>query len=117
MATKRFDKELHDTYDKFGRDVVKDYVSSFWGMEARDNPDRYGIDLHLYKDDLLIGYAEVEVRLSWKTVEFPYEDLNVPNRKKKLESLHNLSTKLLLIMQSRITSIYLLQVLRISRDL
>ena len=84
MATKRFDKELHDTYDKFGRDVVKSYVSSFWNMEARDNPDRYGVDLHLYKDDLLVGYAEVEVRLSWKTVEFPYEDLNVPARKKKL---------------------------------
>lgn len=84
MATKRFDKELHDTYDKFGRDIVKSYVSSFWGMEARDNPNRYGVDLHLYKDDLLVGYAEVEVRLSWKTVEFPYEDLNVPNRKKKL---------------------------------
>ena len=43
MATKRFDKELHDTYDKFGRDVVKNYVSSFWNMEARDNPDRYGL--------------------------------------------------------------------------
>jgi len=53
-------------------------------MEARDNPNRYGVDLHLYKDDLLVGYAEVEVRLSWKTVEFPYEDLNVPARKKKL---------------------------------
>ena len=84
MATKRFDKELHDTYDKMGRDIVKDFVSSFWSMQAQDNPNRYGVDLHLYKDDVLVGYAEVEVRLAWKTLEFPYEDLNVPERKRKL---------------------------------
>jgi hypothetical protein len=84
MATKRFDKELHDIYDKMGRDIVKDFVSSFWSMQALDNPNRYGVDLHLYKDDVLVGYAEVEVRLAWKTLEFPYEDLNVPERKRKL---------------------------------
>lgn len=84
MATKRFDKELHDIYDKMGRDIVKDFVSSFWGMQAQDNPNRYGVDLHLYTDDVLVGYAEVEVRLAWKTLEFPYEDLNVPERKRKL---------------------------------
>lgn len=84
MQRKRFDKELHDIYDKLGRDTVKSFVSSFWDMQAIDNPDRYGIDLHLYKEDVLIGYAEVEVRLAWKTIEFPYEDLNVPERKRKL---------------------------------
>jgi hypothetical protein len=84
MATKRFDKDLHDTYDKFGRDIVKSFVSSTWNMEARDNPNRYGVDLHLYVNDELVGFAEVEVRLSWKTLEFPYEDLNVPERKRKL---------------------------------
>lgn len=81
---KRFDKELHDTYDKLGRDTVKSFVSSFWSMQAVDNPNRYGVDLHLYNGDTLVGYAEVEVRLSWKTLEFPYEDLNVPERKRKL---------------------------------
>jgi hypothetical protein len=86
MATKRFDKELHNTCDKMGRDIVKSFVSSFWSMQAQDNPNRYGVDLHLYKDDVLVGYAEVEVRLAWKTLEFPYEDLNVPERKRKLLS-------------------------------
>lgn len=81
---KRFDKELHDTYDKLGRDTVKSFVSSFWSMQAVDNPNRYGVDLHLYNNDILVGFAEVEVRLSWKTLEFPYEDLNVPERKRKL---------------------------------
>jgi hypothetical protein len=85
MATKRFDKELHDIYDKMGRDIVKDFVSLNWGMEARCNPKVRGIDLLLYtRDGVLAGYAEVEVRLSWKTLEFPYADLNVPERKRKL---------------------------------
>ena len=84
MQRKRFDKELHDTYDKLGRDVVKKFVADHWGMTAEDNPNRYGIDLLLYKDNELCGLAEVEVRLSLKTVEFPYEDLNVPQRKRKL---------------------------------
>jgi hypothetical protein len=83
MQNKRFDKELFDKYDKMGRDIVKSYVGQ-WGMVAEDNPDRYGVDLNLYADGKLVGVAEVEVRNSWKTVEFPYEDLNVPHRKKKL---------------------------------
>jgi hypothetical protein len=85
MATKRFDKELHDIYDKMGRDIVKDFVSLNWGIEARCNPKVRGIDLLLYtREGALAGYAEVEVRLSWKTLEFPYADLNVPERKRKL---------------------------------
>lgn len=83
MQNKRFDKELFDKYDKMGRDIVKSYVGQ-WGMFAEDNPDKYGVDLLLYSDKGLVACAEVEVRNSWKTVEFPYEDLNVPHRKKKL---------------------------------
>lgn len=81
---KWFDKELHDTYDTMGRDIVKNFVSSFWSMKAVDNPKVRGVDLHLYDGDKLVAYAEVEVRPSWKTLEFPYEDLNVPERKRKL---------------------------------
>lgn len=81
---KRFDKDLHAQYDKLGRDVVKGFVNKNWEMEAEDNPNPYGIDLLLYKDGVLCGLAEVEVRPAWKTIEFPYEDLNVPQRKRKL---------------------------------
>lgn len=83
MQNKRFDKELFDKYDQMGRDIVKSFVGQ-WGMLAEDNPDRYGVDLLLYAEGKLVACAEVEVRNSWKTVEFPYEDLNVPHRKKKL---------------------------------
>ena len=84
MKTKRFDKTLHDQYDNSGREVVKNYFSSKLNITAKDNPDLYGVDLLLYRDNELIGYAEVEVRNNWKTNAFPYDTLNVPYRKKKL---------------------------------
>ena len=84
MKTKRFDKTLHDQYDNAGREVVKNYFSSKLNITAKDNPDLYGVDLLLYRDNELIGYAEVEVRNNWKTNAFPYDTLNVPYRKKKL---------------------------------
>jgi hypothetical protein len=73
MQNKRFDKELFDKYDKMGRDIVKSFIGQ-WGLIAEDNPDRYGVDLLLYADGELKGCAEVEVRNSWKTIEFPYEE-------------------------------------------
>ncbi len=80
---KQFDKELFAKYDEMGRSIVKDFVKTK-EVRAVDNPDKYGIDLLLYKNDRLVGLAEVEVRNSWKGLTFPYEDLNVPQRKKKL---------------------------------
>lgn len=89
---KQFSQSLHDQCDEFGRDVVKKFAQSFWNVEVIDNPDKYGIDLIFMKDGKPTAYAEVEVRLSWKTKEFPYLDLNVPFRKKKLLSNTDLPT-------------------------
>jgi hypothetical protein len=84
MKTKRFDQSLHDQYDNAGREVVKTYFHNRLDIDAKDNPNEYGVDLLLYRNDKLIGYAEVEVRNNWKTDAFPYDTLNVPYRKKKL---------------------------------
>ena len=84
MKTKKFDKTLHDQYDDIGREVVKNYFSSKLNITAKDNPNIYGVDLILYRDAEVIGYAEVEVRNNWKSDAFPYDTLNVPYRKKKL---------------------------------
>ena len=81
---KKFDKALHEKYDKLGRDTVKGFVKASWGWEARENPNKYGVDLLLYSDGALCGCAEVEVRNSWKSKLFPFKDLNVPQRKEKL---------------------------------
>lgn len=84
MKTKQFDQILHNQYDNAGREVVKSYFSSKLKITAKDNPNLYGVDLILYKDNKMVGYAEVEVRNNWKTDAFPYDTLNVPYRKKKL---------------------------------
>lgn len=88
MSYKKFDKKLFDKYDDDGRRVVKDFVSKMnKGYEARDNEDKYGADLIVYQHGKKVAYAEVEVRPAWKGPKFPFEDLNIPYRKKKL--FHN----------------------------
>ena len=84
MRTKEFSKRLHDQYDKFGRDIVKKYFQETSGIVATDNPDIYGVDLILTSIGKRTGYAEVEVRNSWRGITFPYRDLNIPARKAKL---------------------------------
>ena len=84
MSTRKpFDKDLFEKYDKLGRDVVKRHFEKL-NMQAQDNPDRYGVDLLVYRDEKIVSCAEVEVRLSWNSDEFPFDSLNVPSRKKKL---------------------------------
>jgi len=56
-----------------------------------ENEDIYGVDLVAYKDNKKIGYVEVEVRNSWKTDLFPFDTLNVPERKRKL-LINNMKT-------------------------
>jgi len=85
MAFKKFDKKLHEEFDKQGKRVVKNFLVKLGeGYEVKENKDRYGVDLVIYKNGEKIAYAEVEVRASWSGPDFPYEDLNIPYRKKKL---------------------------------
>ena len=41
-----------------------------WGLECRENPNVYGVDLLVYRADKLVGYIEVEVR-SWDYCHYP----------------------------------------------
>jgi hypothetical protein len=83
IIRKQFSQDLHDQYDNFGRDrIIKYYADN--GLELRNNPNQYGVDLIAYDDGDKIGYVEVEVRQSWKENIFPYDSLHVPERKKKL---------------------------------
>lgn len=81
--TKPFDKQLFEENDCNGRDVVKRFVQTI-GYEAKDHPNRYGVDLDIFKGGEHVGYAEVEVRHNWNGLKFPFSDLNIPFRKKKL---------------------------------
>jgi len=81
MQIKKFDQALHDKYDPPARKAVIDWVEKTWGLQAKDNPDKYGIDLIVYRDGKQVGYIEVEVR-SWNPC--PFNTIHVPVRKKEM---------------------------------
>ena len=75
--TKPFDKAFHDENDPTSRAVVKAFYKE-QGIVLNDNPDIYGVDLI---SDLF--NVEVERRLVWNDVDFPFEYVNVLERKEK----------------------------------
>lgn len=76
---KEFSKALFRQNDPKSRKVVKEYFTRN-NIPLEDNTDKYGVDL-LSKDGSL--QIEVEHRLVWDSAEFPFDDINVPERKAK----------------------------------
>lgn len=76
---KPFSKSLHRSNDPQSRRIVKEYLKRN-GIEVEDNPNQFGVDL-ISKDGTL--QVEVEHRLVWDSEEFPFEEINVPERKAK----------------------------------
>lgn len=76
---KRFDPTLHQGNDPQSRKVVKDYLAKH-GLLVKDNPNKYGVDLIAEDGSFQV---EVEHRLPWIEGEFPFYDINVPERKAK----------------------------------
>jgi len=79
MKIKVFEQDLHDKYDPPARAAVARWMYYAWGFDAIDNPDKYGVDLIIYKNWIEVGFAEVEVR-SWHN-ECPFTTIHVPVRK------------------------------------
>jgi len=81
MITKKFNQALHDKYDPPARKAVTDWVKMKWGLECRENPNVYGVDLLVYRADKLVGCIEVEVR-GWDYCHYP--TIHIAHRKDKL---------------------------------
>ena len=81
MITKQFNQALHDQYDPPARQAVTKWVKMKWGLECRENPNVYGVDLLVNRADKLVGYIEVEVR-GWDYCHYP--TIHVGLRKEKL---------------------------------
>jgi hypothetical protein len=81
MITKQFNQALHDQYDPPAREAVTKWVKMKWGLECRENPNVYGVDLLVNRADKLVGYIEVEVR-GWDYCHYP--TIHVGLRKEKL---------------------------------
>ena len=81
MITKKFNQALHDQYDPPARKAVTDWVKVRWGLECRENPNVYGVDLLVYRSEKLVGCIEVEVR-GWDYCRYP--TIHIAHRKDKL---------------------------------
>ena len=62
MATKPFSEYLHKVYDEPARKTVAAWASIKWGLDVRDNPNKYGVDLIAFRSGVPVGGLEVEVR-------------------------------------------------------
>jgi hypothetical protein len=83
MITKQFDQKLYDESDKRCKDLTKAFFRQH-KLEAKDNPDKYGVDLLVYDEKEYLFSVEVEWKGSWKGAKFPFKDIQLTYRKKKL---------------------------------
>ena len=104
---KVFDKDLHDKYDPKGRKVAKRFFAGR-GYIAKDNPDEYGIDLLLYKDGKIVGYADVEVKTYWNTVEYTWPDMCIPERKREFFEIKDLPRYFVMVNNAETALLYVL---------
>lgn len=91
--------------------IVLNYLSSI-GYIAQVNPDKYGPDLIARKFEDTY-FVEVEVKHAWIGEFFPYDTIQLPERKTKFTNLeydtifcllNSQKTKAILIHQSKILS-------------
>lgn len=83
---KPFSQKLCDKYDEPARNFVKKFYNDL-GIKAIDNHDKYGVDLILLRDNIKVGYAEVEVCVGWNAPMYPFKTYHVPVRKAKFFNL------------------------------
>lgn len=79
MERKEFSRELFNTNDRVARDITKSFYQKTFGESLADNPDVYGADL-IYNNKLV----ECEIKIVWKEDVFPYESIQIPERKSKI---------------------------------
>jgi len=77
--SKPFDKQLHANNDPKSRIVVKKFFAER-DIILVDHPNKCDIDLITEDGKLRV---EVEHRNSWNKRDFPYDEVNVPERKAK----------------------------------
>ncbi len=83
MIRKRFDPALHAQTDNQAREAVKSILKDS-GFNIVDNPKVRGVDLLVYNDKgKHVANIECEIKLVWKVADFPYENIQFPERKEK----------------------------------
>lgn len=78
---KRFDRDLYRKYDTLAKTATELFYSKL-GFDVREHDNRYAQDL-VVQGELEGHLAECEVKLVWDGDEFPYDSVQLPERKKK----------------------------------
>lgn len=83
-AYKQFDQQLHSEVDHIANEIVIQFLSDN-GIYAIRNSDIYGQDILVFLGYKHNRFIEVEVKRSWKAHQdkFPWEFINLPERKEK----------------------------------
>ena len=82
-AKKQFDRSLYEQYDQKARQATMAYLKQT-GMDVCEHPDRYAQDLIAFAPlDDCEYHVECEVKIVWKGQEFPYDSVQLPQRKQK----------------------------------
>lgn len=81
-ARKRFDPALYEENDRIAKEFVKNILKGS-EYQAIENPKKRGVDLLIYKDSQHVANIECEIKRVWKTQDFPYESVQIPERKSK----------------------------------
>lgn len=80
-SRKRFSQSLHDKFDPPARKAVTDWIKMKWGLSCIPNPNVYGVDLIVLREENPVGFVEVEVR-NWAYCH--YSTIHLGQRKDKL---------------------------------
>lgn len=81
IARKAFNKELYQQYDELAKKKTTEHLQSL-GCQVVPHPNRYAQDL-MAKTEMNKFMVECEVKIVWKTDDFPYETVQLPERKSK----------------------------------
>lgn len=85
-ARKRFDPKLYAENDTIAKEFVKGLLKGT-EFQVIDNPKKRGVDLLVYRDSQHIANLECEIKRVWKSKDFPYESVQIPERKTKYTQL------------------------------
>lgn len=84
MFIKKFDSSLYAENDQVAKDKTRRLLRGS-GYTAIDNPKKKDVDLLVLdnKEEVVLR-IECEVKRVWKQDEFPYDNVQFPQRKKRL---------------------------------
>lgn len=86
MIRKRFDRALYEANDKLAKEAVVEAIDKRKYV-VEENEKKRGVDLLIYNKGEHVAYIEAEIKRVWKGKEFPYESVQIPQRKAKFTEL------------------------------